>query len=210
MGSHVLWETKGLMGCSRTSSFMGGEENTPSAQRTLGFDWNEEYVEQIDKFSIEQLYKALRGDYQKVEWRRLTYNNVACPKWIFAFYLALQSRLLTNDRLATWGCVEDVHCVLCGTDGDSHNHIFFRSLFSSQVWQKVFCWQSIHGKARGWEEETTWVIAECKGKQARAEVYRMSLAATIYLIWQERNQQIFQKITRTLTSWKIRLFKRCI
>ncbi|WMV57309.1 hypothetical protein MTR67_050694 [Solanum verrucosum] len=77
--------------------------------------------------------------------------------------------LLTRDRLATWGCAEDVHCVLCGTEDESHNHIFFRCLFSSQVWQKVLCWQSIHREARGWEEEITW----------------------------ERNQRIFQKITRT-------------
>ncbi|KAG5573145.1 hypothetical protein H5410_062911 [Solanum commersonii] len=27
--------------------------------------WNEEYVNQIDKFSIKEIYKALRGDYQK-------------------------------------------------------------------------------------------------------------------------------------------------
>lgn len=58
--------------------------------------WNEEYVKQIDKFSIKEIYKAFRGDYQKVEWRRLTCNNAACPKWIFILYLALQSRLLTQ------------------------------------------------------------------------------------------------------------------
>ncbi|KAH0734263.1 hypothetical protein KY285_009970 [Solanum tuberosum] len=148
MGSYVIWETRDLMGCSSTSSFMD----------------------------------ALRGDYQKVEWRRLTCNNAACPKWIFILYLALQSRLLTRDRVATWGCVEDVHCVLCGTEDESHNRIFFRCLFSSQVWQKVLCWQSIHREARGWEEEITWVNAQCKGKHARAE---------------ERNQRIFQKITKT-------------
>lgn len=106
--------------------------------------WNEEYANQIDKFSIKQLYKALRGNYQKVEWRKLTCNDAACPKRISILYLALQSRLLTGDRLATSGCAEDVHCGVCGTEDESHNCIFFRCLFSSQVWQKVLCWQSIH------------------------------------------------------------------
>ncbi|KAH0636027.1 hypothetical protein KY290_036421 [Solanum tuberosum] len=45
--------------------------------------WNEEYVKSTEKFSVKQLYKAIRGEYQKVEWRRITCNNSACPKWIF-------------------------------------------------------------------------------------------------------------------------------
>ncbi|WMV37355.1 hypothetical protein MTR67_030740 [Solanum verrucosum] len=162
---------------------------------TIG--WNEEYVKHIGKFSIKQLYKAIRGEYQKVEWRRFTCNNIACPKWIFILYLALHSRLLTRDRLATWGCVEDIQCVLCRNEDENHNHLFFRCLFSSQVWQKIPRWQNINRKAKGWEEETSWANTYCKGKQAKAEVYRITLAASVYLIWQERNQRIFQKTAKT-------------
>ncbi|KAK4726382.1 hypothetical protein R3W88_031299 [Solanum pinnatisectum] len=167
--------------------------------------WNEEYVNQIDKFSIKQLYKALRVDYQKVEWRRLTCNNAACPKWIFISYLALQSRLLTRDRLATWGCAEDVHCVLCGTEDESHNHIFFRCLFSSQVWQNVLCWQSIHREARGWEEEITWLNAQCKGKQTRAEVLGWHWLQMFILFGRRGTNEISKRSQEPLQCWQ----KRC-
>ncbi|KAG5580967.1 hypothetical protein H5410_051594 [Solanum commersonii] len=128
----------------------------------------EEYVKQIDKFSIKQLYKALRGNYRK-------------------------NRLLTRDKLVAWGCVEDVHCILCETMDENHNHLFFRYMFLFPV----LSWQNIHREARGWEEETILVNTYYKGKQSRAVVYRMTMIVRVCLILPERNQQIFQKTIRT-------------
>ncbi|XP_049365284.1 uncharacterized protein LOC125830123 [Solanum verrucosum] len=133
---------------------------------TIG--WNEMYIKQMDRFSIKKLYKALMGEYQKVEWRRLICNNVACPKWNFILYLALEKRLLTRDRLAAWG-----------------------------VWQKILHWLNIQREARRWDEEVLWANTHCKEKQARAKVYRMAVAASVYVVWQERNQCIFKQIIRT-------------
>ncbi|KAH0724768.1 hypothetical protein KY284_000633 [Solanum tuberosum] len=104
---------------------------------TIG--WNEMYIKQMDRFSIKKLYKALMGEYQK---------------------LALQKRLLTRDRLAALGCVEE-------------------------------------REARRWDEEVLWANTHYKGKQARAKVYRIAVAASVYVVWQERNQRIFKQIIKT-------------
>ncbi|KAG5605449.1 hypothetical protein H5410_026941 [Solanum commersonii] len=37
-----------------------------------------------DEFSIKEMYKELRGEYNKVSWKRLTCNNQGRPTWIFA------------------------------------------------------------------------------------------------------------------------------
>lgn len=116
--------------------------HTHNELETIG--WNQEYVKHIKKFFVKQLYKAISGDCQKVEWRRLTCSNIACPKWILILYLGLHSRLLTKDQMVTWGCVEDNQCVLCRNKNENNNHFFFRCLFSSQVWQKILRWQNIN------------------------------------------------------------------
>lgn len=98
--------------------------------------WNEEYIKQTDKFSIQQLYKSLRGEYHKVDLRRLIRNNVARQKWIFILYLALQKRLLTRPQGIDQphGDVYKIYRALCK---ESHNHLFFRCVFAAQVLQKV-------------------------------------------------------------------------
>ncbi|KAJ8570050.1 hypothetical protein K7X08_006627 [Anisodus acutangulus] len=124
--------------------------------------------------------------------RKLVCNNMACFKWIFILYLAFHSRLLTKDRLANWGCVDDVDCVLCGSEGENTSHLFFNCSFSAQIWQKVLWWLNIHKQVCNWENETSWAVTHCKGKQPRAEVYRIALASSVYHIWQERNNRIFK------------------
>ncbi|KAK4713160.1 hypothetical protein R3W88_019067 [Solanum pinnatisectum] len=49
----------------------------------------------------------------------------------------------------------------------------------------------------GWTEEMDWAISYATGKAIQDEVYRMTLAATVYYVWQERNYRIFQKKERT-------------
>ncbi|KAG5591587.1 hypothetical protein H5410_042101 [Solanum commersonii] len=49
----------------------------------------------------------------------------------------------------------------------------------------------------GWTEEIDWAISHATRKAIQDEVYRMTLAAAIYYVWQERNYRIFQKKERT-------------
>ncbi|KAH0666117.1 hypothetical protein KY285_027323 [Solanum tuberosum] len=49
----------------------------------------------------------------------------------------------------------------------------------------------------GWTEEIYWAISHATGKAIQDKVYRMTLAAAVYYVWQERNYRIFQKEERT-------------
>ncbi|KAK6773023.1 hypothetical protein RDI58_028261 [Solanum bulbocastanum] len=66
--------------------------------------WNEAQVIQV--------YQLLRGEYPKVEWRKLVCNTIACPKWCFILLLTLHGRLLTNEWLIVWGSVDNTKCIL--------------------------------------------------------------------------------------------------
>uniref|UniRef100_M1DU54 Orf147a protein n=1 Tax=Solanum tuberosum TaxID=4113 RepID=M1DU54_SOLTU len=115
----------------------------------------------------------------------------------FILYLALQKRLLTRNKLVAWGCIEEVQCVLSEADNETHNPLFLQCMFTAQVWQKILHWLNIQREARRWDEEVLWANTHYKGKQARAKVYRMAVAASVYVVWQERNQRIFKQIIKT-------------
>ncbi|KAH0636879.1 hypothetical protein KY289_036794 [Solanum tuberosum] len=53
-------------------------------------------VMETNEFSINAMYKKLRGEYIKVPWSKMTCNNQGSPKWIFALYLAINRRLYTK------------------------------------------------------------------------------------------------------------------
>ncbi|KAG5585586.1 hypothetical protein H5410_046020, partial [Solanum commersonii] len=48
-----------------------------------------------------------------------------------------------------------------------------------------------------WNEEQIWAQDQYKGKLLEAEIFHITLAASVYYIWQERNQRIFQKNNRS-------------
>lgn len=86
--------------------------------------------------------------------------------------------------------------MLCEAEPESINHLFFRCSFSTHIWQKILTWLNIYRKPAEWDEETNSAVTNCRGKQPKVVVYRVALAATVYLIWQERNQRIFQAKAR--------------
>ncbi|KAH0752152.1 hypothetical protein KY285_005300 [Solanum tuberosum] len=155
-------------------------------------------VMETNELSINAMYKKLRGEYIKVPWRRMTCNNQGSPKWLFALYLAINRRLYTRDRLARWGITNDTLCPLCMEAHETHQHLFFTCIYSRMLCQKLLNWLSINRASNGWTEELNWAVEHASSKTIIAEVYRMTLAAIIYYIWQERNYRIFQNKERNI------------
>ncbi|XP_059310884.1 uncharacterized protein LOC132062306 [Lycium ferocissimum] len=110
---------------------------------SLEADLNVEEVLGWSSFSIKKMYVLKRDNFQKVHWKKLTCNNDGSPKWIFVLNLTAQNRLLTRDRLASWGITQDVICPLCNVENESANHLFFACTFSEGIWAKILAWQGI-------------------------------------------------------------------
>lgn len=53
----------------------------------------------MTSFSIKKMYALMRGDFPKVQWKKLVCNNFGSLKWIFILRLAAHGRLATRDRL---------------------------------------------------------------------------------------------------------------
>ncbi|XP_070003206.1 uncharacterized protein [Nicotiana sylvestris] len=150
--------------------------------------YTEDDVLRMKTFSIKDVYLKNRGEFSKVSWRRIIWNNVGLPKWIFMGYLAAHRRLQTRDRLKRWGCV-----ALCKPEAKTMNHLFFVCPFSKIIWASILRWLKIVKPVMDWEHELQWAEQHCRGRSAIAEIYRMMLVGSIYYIWQKGMLESFKK-----------------
>ncbi|XP_060184494.1 uncharacterized protein LOC132614137 [Lycium barbarum] len=149
-------------------------------------------IHTMEQFPSKQFYQRLRGGFLKVSWRKLVCNNLGLPKWIFMLRLVAHGKLYTRDKLSKWGVICNVMCPLCDKESESHSCLFFLCEMSAQIWQRLLQWQGITRRPKDWDAEIRWLTNYAKGKIAKAELYRIVLAAAAYTIWKERNMRVFQ------------------
>ncbi|XP_019231679.1 PREDICTED: uncharacterized protein LOC109212485 [Nicotiana attenuata] len=165
-----------------------------------------EDIRRMSKCSIKQIYHALRGSFNKVSWKRLVCRNAGCPRWTFTLTIAAHGKLYTKDRLSKWGVKVDQMCVLCTKENETVQHLFFECSFAAKLWGNLLQWQGINRIVYGWNEELAWAEDWVKRQNANTELYKMTLAACVYHVWQERNARIFEEKER---KWEM-LGKRII
>ncbi|XP_060209486.1 uncharacterized protein LOC132636576 [Lycium barbarum] len=150
-----------------------------------------------EKITIKEIYLKLRGAFPKVHRRKIICNNIGAPKWIFILFLAIHGRLYTKDRLLKWGVTDNSICPLCEVEDESIDHLFFKYELSNGVWCKLLRWQGTNRPVMRWADAVVWMVANVNGKSAAAKMFRAVLAAAVYILWQERNQRVFQGKKRT-------------
>ncbi|XP_019238573.1 PREDICTED: uncharacterized protein LOC109218656 [Nicotiana attenuata] len=136
----------------------------------------------------KQIYEQLLPSYPKVPWKCVMYKNDARPKAKFIMWLQLQDKLLTTHRLAKWGIVVDLECVMCHTQPESGNHLFMECDFTKVVWNRILLWlQKQAGPITGWDQHVAWIIQNAKRRTQQAHIFRSVYAEYVYAIWMESN-----------------------
>uniref|UniRef100_A0A1S3ZAY8 Reverse transcriptase zinc-binding domain-containing protein n=1 Tax=Nicotiana tabacum TaxID=4097 RepID=A0A1S3ZAY8_TOBAC len=104
------------------------------AQETLvkaGF--NHEKIRRTKKCNIKTIYHRLRGTFDKVRWKKIACQNLGCPRCTFMLTLTAHGKLYTRDRLQKWGMHVEEECVLCRTEKESIQHLFFECEYSKAL-----------------------------------------------------------------------------
>ena len=107
--------------------------------------------------------------------------------------MAFKGKLLTRDKLKSWGCIQDENCVLCGEAVETSHHLFFTCNYSKDVWKEVLRRNGLYRSVGNWGEEMSYALIEAKGDSFTAHVRALALAVTVYCIWMERNCRIFRQ-----------------
>ncbi|GJS13862.1 RNA-directed DNA polymerase, eukaryota, reverse transcriptase zinc-binding domain protein [Tanacetum coccineum] len=64
-------------------------------------------------------------------------EDVLIPRHTFILWLAVQGKLMTQDRMERWHNTTDLKCALCKNYADSHDHLFFKCDFALKVWKDM-------------------------------------------------------------------------
>ncbi|XP_071714224.1 uncharacterized protein [Rutidosis leptorrhynchoides] len=113
-------------------------------------------------------------------------------------------RLKTHDKMKPWDIHSSMSLVypMCNTCADSHDHLFFECPFATDVWSR--CRNLLNVPLGTHWKDVVRVISPIASRNCvNLVVTKVMFAATIYFIWQERNNKIFKKSHRT----EVKLFE---
>ncbi|GJU74027.1 RNA-directed DNA polymerase, eukaryota, reverse transcriptase zinc-binding domain protein [Tanacetum coccineum] len=146
-------------------------------------------------FKISYVWEDMNFNETKVDWHPLVWFAQSILRHAFVTWLAIQKRLMTQDKLLIWRPNEDLKCALCKKCNDSHNHLFFTCDFSKGVWNELLKLLNVR-LSECWDQ----IILEMKVLRLNKNIWsivRMIVCnAPVYYIWQERNNRIFKNEKR--------------
>ena len=148
------------------------------------------------EYATKTAWSDLSSNGNTVVWKDVVWYAQNIPRHSFVLWLAVQERLMTQDRLAAWKQDDELRCTFCNLCQDSHEHLFFQCQYTGKVWCLMqefidkrfsFNWKSI--------------IDEFSKLKANRSIWstmrRLVLGATVYFVWQERNARLFKDKERS-------------
>ncbi|GJX45624.1 RNA-directed DNA polymerase, eukaryota, reverse transcriptase zinc-binding domain protein [Tanacetum coccineum] len=113
---------------------------------------------QEKQFKIRNVWKDMKCNEIKRDWVSMVWFAQSIQRHAFVTWLAVQKRLMTQDKLLIRRPNDDFKCALCNKCPDSHNHLFF-SCVSYVVWNALT--KMLNVRLSGWWDQ---IIDEFKDK----------------------------------------------
>ena len=154
------------------------------------------------QYTIKQGCKWYMDNVQEenVSWSKIVWERVTIPKHRFVFWLVMQGRLRTKEKLVKSGIIDDTRCLICGNQEENIRHLFFECVYSRRCLQEVMELMSWKCNGSNIEELCRWARKKRIGSVQRKFFYAM-MAALVYHIWRVRNDALWQgKIWRVLNT----------
>ncbi|XP_059442158.1 uncharacterized protein LOC132174537 [Corylus avellana] len=139
-------------------------------------------------FVSSDTWEALREKKEQITWWKLVWFPFAIPKHDFILWLAMKGRLVTGDRLLTWGYNGDVNCVFCRNQLESRDHLFFECSFSYRLWKFCMFRCRVDNVPIVWEDILQLGLNDWGCKSLKAMLCRLVLGSVVYNIWCTRNE----------------------
>lgn len=158
------------------------------------------------QFTTKSAWEACRYRNPFQQWHSLVWFGQGAPRWSFIEWLVVLGRLSTKDRLISWGMAVSPQCTLCMTVLESHSHLFFDCPFSSLIWRQLLVRNGISRPILPFSQELEWAVYNMNGKSFRDVLFKLSMAASIYTLWEERNMRIFQGKARDVDGVSLAIF----
>ncbi|XP_021860829.2 uncharacterized protein [Spinacia oleracea] len=144
----------------------------------------------MPKYSIKQAYSSMSTGSENLKWCYAVWGRLNIPKHRFITWLAMLERLNTKEKLMKIGVTPDNWCLICGTDVESHSHLFFRCEYSKQCWSDIAVWLGIHASHYDLVSLIQWTHRKKLSRFKKCVIY-CSILSTVYHVWCERNNALW-------------------
>ncbi|XP_044481548.1 uncharacterized protein LOC123208252 [Mangifera indica] len=149
------------------------------------------------RFSIDSAWDFIRPRRDVNSTHHLLWFSGHIPRHSFILWLATLGRLRTMDRLQHFGIVHSTACVLCGSAIETHDHLFFSCHFSTYVWREIKARTLQTWPSFSWASLVHWASLHLRQRKHFGHlISRLSLSATVYFLWYERNNRVFHQASR--------------
>ncbi|GJS65357.1 putative reverse transcriptase domain, reverse transcriptase zinc-binding domain protein [Tanacetum coccineum] len=93
-------------------------------------------------FLVSNVWECIRPRSESVGWYKVVWFSHQIPRHATHLWLVINRKLKTQDKLRQWDVSSDTNlnmlqCPLCGTQPDTHDHLFFDCIFLSRVWEQL-------------------------------------------------------------------------
>lgn len=141
-------------------------------------------------FSSAITWEAIRPRENTKDWVKVIWYKGAVPKHVFNMWVANYDRLPTRVRLASWGMPIPTQCCLCSKFPEDRDHLLLTCEYSVVIWKWVFLRFRPTGRLfSNWQELLSWLKAD--SNQAPETLRRLVAHTTIYHLWKQRNNVLF-------------------
>ncbi|KAJ6674747.1 hypothetical protein OIU85_010962 [Salix viminalis] len=97
------------------------------------------------------------------------------------------------DRTPQSSMIDNI-CELCHLHPESHDHLFFKWRFSSQVWKSTLHRAHLRWPTHGWTDFLQWASTQFHNKKDISHLIGpLVIASTVYHVWKERNRRVFHE-----------------
>ncbi|XP_074360957.1 uncharacterized protein LOC141701195 [Apium graveolens] len=131
---------------------------------------------------ITNIWDSVRASNALVPWSDFVWNSFSVPKCSFITWLAILNRLLSKDRMVSFGMQVDPVCILCYNDCESIHHIFSNCPYFDLVRKALHFHFS-----EDWNDciQGHFVTSQLKKKELK--IAGLFFSTAVYYTWKERN-----------------------
>ncbi|XP_077214463.1 uncharacterized protein LOC143849349 [Tasmannia lanceolata] len=144
-------------------------------------------------FSTKSAWNAVRTIQPKPPWHDSIWFPGHIPRHSVVAWKAIQDKLLTKDNLLRFIPSIDTQCLLCCAENESVNHLFFSCSYSAWIWRSILWWFGTRRRPKKeLKEEEQWAQENFRGKGQIPTALKLCFTSSIYHIWGERNNKVFE------------------
>lgn len=144
--------------------------------------WDGQASRQVN---ISYIWHSLRATTNPPAWVKVLWHPLAISKCSFTLWLALKDRLLTKERMARFGMLTDLSCVLCTNAIESNDH-----LFSSCIYTRTVLTDSSFRFTNIWTSYINGQFTLGRLTPMQTLLSYLYLATSVHYIWKERNDRM--------------------